>query len=37
MDVKRLNVQFHRILKDNKNLRWIHDDALRGAIGPDVL
>ncbi|KAK2531903.1 Lhcgr [Columba guinea] len=25
------------ILKDNKNLRWIHDDALRGAIGPDVL
>ncbi|XP_065487903.1 lutropin-choriogonadotropic hormone receptor [Caloenas nicobarica] len=25
------------ILKDNKNLRWIHNDALRGAIGPDVL
>ncbi|XP_010146238.1 PREDICTED: lutropin-choriogonadotropic hormone receptor [Eurypyga helias] len=25
------------ILKDNKNLRWIHNDALRGATGPDVL
>ncbi|XP_052554294.1 lutropin-choriogonadotropic hormone receptor isoform X2 [Tympanuchus pallidicinctus] len=25
------------ILKDNKNLRRIHNDALRGAIGPDVL
>ncbi|KAK4823731.1 hypothetical protein QYF61_006000 [Mycteria americana] len=25
------------ILKDNKNLRWIHNDALRGARGPDVL
>ncbi|NWI51579.1 LSHR protein, partial [Calyptomena viridis] len=25
------------ILKDNKNLRRIHNDALRGATGPDVL
>ncbi|XP_030303694.1 lutropin-choriogonadotropic hormone receptor [Calypte anna] len=25
------------ILKDNKNLRWIHNEALRGATGPDVL
>ncbi|XP_071436448.1 lutropin-choriogonadotropic hormone receptor isoform X3 [Pithys albifrons albifrons] len=25
------------ILKDNKNLRWIHNDALRGATGPDIL
>ncbi|XP_010576156.1 PREDICTED: lutropin-choriogonadotropic hormone receptor [Haliaeetus leucocephalus] len=25
------------ILKDNKNLRRIHNEALRGAIGPDVL
>ncbi|XP_054678947.1 lutropin-choriogonadotropic hormone receptor isoform X2 [Grus americana] len=25
------------ILKDNKNLRHIHNDALRGATGPDVL
>ncbi|CAN8202979.1 unnamed protein product [Coccothraustes coccothraustes] len=25
------------ILKDNKNLRRIHNDALRGATGPDIL
>uniref|UniRef100_A0A8C0BEK9 Lutropin-choriogonadotropic hormone receptor n=1 Tax=Buteo japonicus TaxID=224669 RepID=A0A8C0BEK9_9AVES len=25
------------ILKDNKNLRRIHNEALRGAVGPDVL
>ncbi|XP_065535728.1 lutropin-choriogonadotropic hormone receptor isoform X2 [Lathamus discolor] len=25
------------ILRDNKNLRRIHNNALRGAIGPDVL